>query len=157
MDSLDAAFAILRRASLRIPVQVGGLPVRAFLWATLLVAGPIVAAAQPVIVRLGTHGGFGRIVFEFPRSVDFTTDRVGNTVTLSFPGGGDVPSGAGSTRNITVVSGGRDTASVVVAPGARLHAMRLGNRIILDVLDSVPAKQAAFPAAGTRNRDQTRP
>ena len=106
-----------------------------------LAIGSGTAVAQPVIVRLGTHDGFGRVVFEFPHPVDFTTERVGDTIVVHFPGLGDIPTGSGTTRNVTGVVGGLDGATVAVAPGSRSRSVRLGNRVVVDVLDPAPLKR----------------
>jgi hypothetical protein len=116
-----------------------------------LIGGSTAAFAQPAVVRLGTHNGYGRIVFEFPQPTEFTTERVEDTVVLHFPNGGDVPAGIGTTRNVTGVTGGADTATVSIVPGARMHVMRLGNRVVLDVLDPAPVKRVASRPASAHN------
>ncbi len=124
---------------------------RSFWWVfPLLVAGPVVAAAQPALVRVGAHDGFGRVVFEFSQPVDFTTERAGNTVVLHFSVAEDVPQTNGITRNVTAVTGGAGTATVTMVPGARLHMMRLGSRIVLDVMDPATSKRAPSPPAAPR-------
>ncbi len=121
-------------------------------WALLLlIAGPAAAAAQPAVVRVGNHNGFGRIVFEFSQPTEFTTERTANTVILHFPSAGDVPEGIGVTRNVTAVTGGSGMATVSMVPGARLHVMRLGNRVVLDVLDPAPVKRVTPPPSSARN------
>ena len=110
--------------------------------AFMLVAGPVLAA-ETTDVRMATHEGYGRVVFEFSAPMDFKVERKGDAVTLRFPGAGDVPAIGGSVRNIVSVVGGAGQAVVTVAPGARLHTVRLGNRVVIDALD--PAKDQ--PAA----------
>ncbi len=109
----------------------------------LLAAGPV--AAQPVGVRVGTHGGFGRVVFDFPQPQSFTSERTGTTLLLHFPGGGDVPDSPAAARNIAAVTGGGAMATVTIAPGSRLRMLRMGTRVVVDVLDPAQAKLATAP------------
>ena len=121
---------------------------RSFRWAlSLLIAGPVMAAAQPAVIRLGTHNGFGRVVFEFSQPVDFTTERAGDTVALHFSIAEDVPQTGGTTRNVIAVTGGTGTATVTMVPGGRLHIMRLGDRVVLDVMDPAPTKRTPIQPA----------
>lgn len=115
-------------------------------FAALLALAPAVAA-QAADVRLGTHPGFGRVVFEFAGPTPFKLERDGDTVTLRFTGGGDVPAATGGTRNIVGVAGGDGAATITVAAGAKLRTMRLGNRVVVDVLDPAATKPAARPSA----------
>ncbi len=112
----------------------------------LLLAAPALAQ-QAVAVRLGSHPGFGRVVFDLPAAIPFTVERAGHAVTLHFPGAGDVPAPPGAARNVSSFSGGHDTAVVTVAPGVRLRTMRLGSRVVVDVLDPAPDKPAGPPRA----------
>lgn len=105
----------------------------------VLLAGPV--AAQPVVVRLGTHDGFGRVVFEFQQSPSFTTERQGNSLLLHFPAGGEVPDTPGVARNIAAVTGGGGLATITMQPSARLRVVRIGKRVVVDVLD--PAARVA--------------
>ncbi len=113
-------------------------------WLSLLMLGSVGAAvAQPTLVRLGNHGGFGRVVFEFADDQPFQAERLANAVVLHFPGAGDVPSPeAGAARNVTMVIGGHATATLTLVPGARLRMTRLGSRIVVDALDPVTPETA---------------
>ncbi len=113
--------------------------------ALMMAAGPALAA-ETTDVRMATHEGYGRVVFEFASPRDFKVDRKGDAVTLHFPGAGDVPAIEGAVRNIVSVAGGPDQAVVTMAPGARLHTMRLGNRVVVDALDPEKDKPAARAA-----------
>ncbi len=114
-----------------------------------LAAGPAVPAPAggQAIVRLGTHSGYSRVVFEFTAPTPFTIDRVGEVVVLHFTDGGTVPGLPGHTRHIASVAGGESMATVMVSPGARIKTMRLGNRVVLDVSDA-PAARAADAESG---------
>ena len=120
---------------------------RRFLWGLPLLAA-VPAAAQPVLVRLGAHEGFGRVVFEFTQPQAFTSERTGNALVLHFPGSGDVPDASGSARNVAAVTGGGDMATLTLVPGARLRMTRMGNRVVVDVLDPAPKKPVLASGPG---------
>ncbi len=122
---------------------------RRLLIAAVLFAAPALGA-EPVGVRLGTHEGFGRVVFAFPAPVVFRTQRSGDEVVLRFQAEGDVPSAPGTARNVRAVTGGASTATVRVAPGSRLRVARFGNRVVLDVLDPAPAAPPPAPPPARR-------
>ena len=114
------------------------LRVLAGMWLALalLAPGPAGAApARPVPVRSGTHRGFGRLVFDFPFWVGWRLERHGDVVRLSFsralPFGPDPK----LPRNVRALRDAPGRATVTVAPGARVRWMRLGARLVLDVLD----------------------
>ena len=112
---------------------------KAALWLLpLLATGP--AFAQPVLVRMGSHEHFGRVVFEFPQPQSFAVERSGNAVVLHFPGGGDIPDAAGAARNVVAVTGGGDMATLTTSPVARIRALTVGSRVVVDVFDQAVAK-----------------
>ena len=116
--------------------------------AALLAAAAPALAAETAEIRLGSHPGFGRVVFEFAAPTPFSVDRDGVTVTIHFTGAGDIPAAGGSTRNVATVAGGAGSATLTVTAGAKLRTMRLGNRVVVDVLDPADAaKPAARPVA----------
>ena len=117
--------------------------------ALVVMAGPALAA-ETTNVRMATHDGYGRVVFEFASPTPFQVDRRGDAVVLHFSGAGDVPAIGGSARNIVSVTGGANEATVTMTPGARLHTMQLGNRVVVDALD--PAKDKPSAAAKPRSR-----
>ena len=92
-------------------------------------------AAEPVTVRVGTHNGSDRVVFEFPAPTMFTLERQSDSVVLQFSGGGAVPDRAVQTRWIKALTGGDSRATVELQPGAQLRSMRVGRRVVLDVRD----------------------
>ena len=117
---------------------------RILIAAAVLLAGP--AWADGMGVRLGAHDGYGRVVFEAPAATGFIMQRSGDVVVLRFTNAGVVASAAGGTRNVSAVAGGQGVATLTVAPGARLRTLRLGNRVVLDVLDP-PRPRPAHAAA----------
>ena len=130
---------------------------RAPWWAAaLLLTAP--AVAQPVLVRLGNHEHFGRVVFEFPKPQPFALERSGNAVVLQFPGGGDVPDGAGAARNIAAVTGGGGMATLTVSTAAHVKALTIGNRVVVDVSDHAAAKPgSSSQAVGQATNGQAGP
>jgi hypothetical protein len=100
-------------------------------------AGQVRAETRPAAVRVSEQNHRGRVVFDFTRHVGFGLQRVGDTVMLRFTHGGVVASADQGTRNVTAVHGGIARATIDVTPGARLRTRRQGNRIVVDVMDSV--------------------
>ena len=123
---------------------------RSALWAIAFAAVAVPAWAQPVLVRLGTHAGLGRVVYEFGDAPEFTTERTPNGVTLHFPGAGPIPSGDGTARNVVSVEGGADTATLMTVPDAKIRVSRLGTRVVVDVTSATAGQRR--PAAPVRKR-----
>jgi hypothetical protein len=120
------------------------------LWLLLSgLAAPAAGAATPgpVTVRSGEHRGFGRLVFDFPLRVGWRMSRHGDVVRLDF--GRALPFGPDPAlpRNVKALTDAPGFAEVTVAPGARLRRMRVGARLVLDVLDparpTTPAPRSA--------------
>lgn len=88
-----------------------------------------------VPVRTGTHPGFGRIVLDAPPKARYRLTREGDQVTIRLVD--DLTLGAPGVppRNVSRlgVSGAR--AEFTVAAGATLREARLGQRIVIDVVD----------------------
>lgn len=135
---------------------------RGILLATLLVTvAPAVFAADAsreavsVPVRFGAHDGFTRVVFDFPTAPKWRVERQGDTVTLIFPPEDHVQTPTGAPpRDVRAITGGAGRVVLILAPGAELRTMRIGNRLALDVL---AAKAPAATAAGAPARAGTAP
>ena len=124
---------------------------RCFRWALLLlVSAPAMAFAQTAVVRLGNHPGFGRVVFEFSKPVEVTTEQTDNVVTLHFSSTDVVPETNRTARNVLAITGGAGTAMVTIAPDARLHMSRVAHQITLDVMDPALSKPAPHQPAPPR-------
>lgn len=115
------------------------------MFAGVLAAFP--AMADPLAsVRLGTHPGFGRVVFDLPQLDGFRIERLADLAIIHFDGAGSVPGTDRGTRNVAAVRGGEGQAEIDLAVGSRLHAVRMGNRVVIDVLDAArPAMQTRKP------------
>jgi hypothetical protein len=130
-------------------------------------------ADTKVPVRAGQHPGYTRVVFDFPVGVTYQLERQGSAVTLSFSRPLELETDAVARRppgNVLGITATPGRAAVMVPAEARLRHFRLGNRVVLDVLDAAavpppapparaaapppppPSPQAAAPAAPVRGR-----
>ena len=103
-------------------------------------------AAATVSVRVGTHIGFGRVVFDVAAADRYRLTREGDTVSIRFSAAtalGAAPPGPNNVRSLRTTAA---NAEIVVVPGAILREMRVDGHVVIDVLD--PAAQvSAKPAA----------
>ena len=111
-----------------------------------------------VPVRVGEHPGFGRIVFDFTRPVVWHLVRDGDTVSLRFDPGQAIGPPPALPRNVLTMTSGMGRAEITVAAGARLRTMPVQDRLVLDVLDPVPARPlpgalAVLPASPIDRHD----
>jgi hypothetical protein len=122
----------------------------------LLVCAPVAAQDAPrVALRAGSHADHGRLVFDWPARVPYTTEALDGQLVLRFdaPGRIDLSAARRLPRNVLAVEQAGGAILVQLAPGARIRDFRLGNRIVVDVLDPPPpraearASRAAPPAA----------
>jgi hypothetical protein len=106
------------------------------------------AAQDRVGVRVGDHPGFGRVVFDWPVSVGYRVEEAEGRILVHFasPAAFDLASARRGARNLRGVTSDGSRAEIAVAPGARLRHFRLGNRVVLDLLDAA-RDPAATPAA----------
>ena len=104
-------------------------------------------AAEPVKVRVGSHDGFDRVVFEFTNPTSYALDRTSDGVTLHFNAAGQVPSLKSGTAAIKSVTGGDATASIVIEPGYDVQAMQLDRRVVLDVRRATVISSPSVPDA----------
>ena len=112
---------------------------------SVLAVGGVARAATPPEVTVTGHDNSTHIVFTFPKSVGFGMGRLGDTLRLRFRGAGVLPAAGGDGHWVTSVTGGNGQATLVLAPGARVHTMRHGNAIVVDVSGppgALPAKPA---------------
>ncbi len=118
----------------------------------LLTFPPVVAFAdskQDAPVHIGTHDGYGRVVFYLPPGTDYHLTQQGQRVVVQFAGDLTVGSSRGVPRNVVSITGGAHQAELVVAPGTALHNWRLGDMVVIDVTGSRP-RQGSSGAARTR-------
>ena len=115
------------------------------LLALLLLAlpGGAARAEDPVPIHAGTHRGYGRLVFDFPRWVGWHMTRHDDVVRLRFSRAMPFGPDPALPPNVLELSDGPGWARVRVARGAKIRRMRVGARLVLDVL--APGK---MPPAG---------
>jgi len=116
--------------------------------ALLATALPMAALAQDSAnVHVGDRPGFGRIVFEFQQPTTYDMVREGDRVMLVFAGAPSVEAPAKLPHNVRLMQGGHGSATLLLAPGARVHPAGVGNRVVVDVIDP-PGSRAPRMAAG---------
>jgi hypothetical protein len=72
---------------------------------------PVVAFAdgkQDVAVHIGSHEGYGRVVFYLPPGTDYHLTQQGQRVVLQFAGDLTVGAPRGVPRNVVSITGGAD-------------------------------------------------
>lgn len=131
--------AVLAAAVAAIPLPVVAAPARR--------PAAAAEAVAPVPVRAADHDGFGRIVFDFPRWVGWRMQRHGDRVRLLFSAALPFGPTPRLPRNVLALTDAPGRAEVTVAPGARLRRMRVGARLVLDVLDPPKDARAGPPPA----------
>lgn len=124
---------------------------RRLLAALLLLAclAPMARAqdAPRVPLRVGTHADHGRLVFDWPRRVGYSLAQEDGRALLRFEEAAalDLSAARRPTRNLLSVTEAEGAIAIAAIPGARLRHFRLGNRIVVDLLD--PAPETPAPAA----------
>lgn len=118
-------------------------------------AGGAPASADPEPPRVGVRGGqhdsYSRVVFDWPRRVDYTVSRDGNAVTVQFaaPGRADfsrVPVGALRTLSDISQRSEAPLAVVLTVPtNTRIQDSRVGDRVVIDIRDGAPAAEPPPP------------
>lgn len=109
--------------------------------------------APRVPLRAGSHADHGRLVFDWPRRVGYGVVQEDGRILLRFeaPAAFDLAAARRPPRNVLGVEEAEGAVAIRVAPGARLRHFRLGNRVVLDLLDAPagdePASVPPLPAA----------
>ena len=102
--------------------------------------------ATTIGVRNGDHPGFGRIVFELPEGSTATAVQRGDRVLVRFLGGTVVDRfdpELFEARNLRRSDALMDGMNLIVAHGAHLRALNLGDRLVVDLLDAIKAPDPA--------------
>ncbi len=119
-------------------------------FAVALCCAPLlVALADPAVqvpVRVGTHPGFGRVVFDLPARTEYHVVQQGQHVLVQFVGGMTIAAPAGVPRNVLGLSGGIGQAEIVITPGSAVRDWRLGDRVVIDVLDQDVSSSGTAPS-----------
>ena len=98
-----------------------------------------------VPIRTGSHPGYGRIVFDAPPKARYTLTRTGDTVVVRFPDDFRLDSQQSAPRNVTRLTTAAAAATFSVNAGTTLRQTRLGNRVVIDIVDP-PALETSQPA-----------
>jgi tetratricopeptide (TPR) repeat protein len=101
-------------------------------------------------VRSGNHPGFGRIVIDTDRKAVYHLTQDGDHVKIHFDGDVMLGNPPAPPHNVITITTDGATADLTLVKGTRLHRMRLGGRIVLDVLD---APDDAPPPLKTRRTE----
>ncbi|MGE0415851.1 MAG: hypothetical protein AB7O80_03505 [Acetobacteraceae bacterium] len=125
--------------------------------AMVVTTSPTMAEPTSVPVRAGNHPDFGRLVFDAPPHARYRLTRNDATVTLRFDAGIDLAGPAAEPRNVTHLRMSGVQAEFVIPPGASIRQMRLGNRIVIDVVDAATAPKPADRPPPTRAKGAAAP
>ena len=98
---------------------------------------PAVVPMQPVplgtSVRVGDHPGFGRVVFDLPEGARYELVTEADRTLIVFRGAGMVESPDRVPKNLRAMQTGMNSATLRVAPGARIRPMRMSGRLVVDI------------------------
>src|SRR6185312_14833554 len=121
----------------RAGFAVSRIAVLAAVLAGLLVGSVHAESTPQVAVRVGNHPGFGRVVFDLPDQVEYELTQEGQHVTIEFSRDLTIGAAPGAPQNVQNITSGKRRAEFDVAPGATVHAWRMGGRVVVDVADGV--------------------
>jgi hypothetical protein len=111
---------------------------------------PAFAQQAPIVgVRVGSHPTYGRVVMDWPDTVTYRAEEAGNRLILRFdaPGRYDLSGALRLPRNVESLSAIDGGIMLQAPPGTRFRHFRIGNRVVIDVLDGAEAGPANPPAA----------
>ncbi|MFQ5774579.1 MAG: hypothetical protein ACE5GS_08690 [Kiloniellaceae bacterium] len=135
---------------------------RTLVLALSLAVAAAAAAAERVVVRVGEHPGFSRLVFDWARPVGVRLDRESGRARLVFDRSGELDLARfradppPDVTDIAAEAGPKGLSVVVaVAPGSKLRLLESDRSVVLDVLKPDTALDA--PAAKPNDRRRRRP
>ena len=113
-----------------------------------------VGAKTPIVVRVtaGEHPHFGRVVLNAP-GLSYTVSRDSGHVQIRFseePILGELPPTPRNVLAIRAVSGG---VELTVPPGANVRTTRIGDKVVVDIDDTVPDRRPPADGRETPKRD----
>jgi len=107
-------------------------------------------AVDPVIIRSGLHSGYGRIVLQWSKPVNYSAEIIGDQLVVRF----DEPLVASLRGVLTPISkyvsdgffdpDGR-TVAFVLSDDYEVRAFNVGSNVVLDILDKQPPTPVAAP------------
>ncbi len=111
---------------------------------------PAFAQQAPAVgLRVGSHPTYGRVVMDWPEATPYRAEEAGNRLILRFdtPAQYDLSGALRLPKNIESISAIDGGILLQARPGTRFRHYRIGNRVVIDVLDGAEAGTAAPPAA----------
>ncbi|SLN77121.1 tetratricopeptide repeat protein [Oceanibacterium hippocampi] len=133
---------------------------------TVATGAPAAEAASPprVAVRRGEHDAYSRLVFDWPRKVEYETMQEGDRVTIRFAAPAsldlsevnrDLPAFVG---RLSAQSGADGSETRFAVPeGSDLRHFRLGNKIVVDVMRPKPGAGNGKSGTGVEERRAAAP
>ncbi|MFM7691223.1 MAG: hypothetical protein ACKPAC_17480 [Alphaproteobacteria bacterium] len=112
---------------------------------------PAMAQQAPTVgFRVGNHPTYGRVVMDWPEAVTYRAEEAGNRLTLRFdaPARYDLSGALRLPKNVEALSAIDGGVVLQAPPGTRFRHYRLGNRVVIDVLDGAETSEAT-PPVGT--------
>lgn len=140
------------------PAETGTVPTAAPapIPTTTASTDPASGTLPPLRVRGGIHPDRGRLVFDWPRTVGYTTRQEGRSVRIEFDRAAAADLRAVERRpprNIEApsqrIEDGRLIVTLTVPEGSTIRHFRHGTSVALDVIDPPRARDAAPKPAGT--------
>lgn len=115
-------------------------------------AAPVLPAAtvtqKAVSVRGGSHADYGRLVFETPPNANYHVSQDGDRLTVDFADAVKLSGPVATPRNVISIQLEGAQADLVIAAGATFRATRLGQRVVIDILDPHSAADPSHQQAG---------
>ncbi|MGI9127439.1 MAG: hypothetical protein ACR2IG_04475 [Roseomonas sp.] len=115
--------------------------------------------APAVSLRVGTHPTYGRVVMDWPDAVTYRAEESGNRLILRFdtPARFDLSAALRLPRNVESLSAVDGGIALQAPAGTRFRHYRLGNRVVIDVLDGDEATPTAQTAPTAQNSTGSAP
>jgi predicted negative regulator of RcsB-dependent stress response len=107
---------------------------------------PAFAQQAPAVgLRVGSHPTYGRVVMDWPEAVPYRAEEAGNRLILRFgsPARYDLSGALRLPKNVESLSAIDGGIVLQAPPGTRFRHYRLGNRVVIDVLDGAEAGTTA--------------
>lgn len=120
----------------------------------LMLSHGVAVAQDAVNARIGSHDGYGRVVFNWPSATTYTVNQSGDRVEITFARPGTMTTAASTDPNIKTleqIAGGNAPLKVALtlAPGRTMRHFTVGNRVIVDVSDPSAKKSSTTTQAKT--------
>ncbi len=131
---------VLAAKTSRSPAKLPALAAFYFLLGFIFFNAPIIAQAETIAVRGGMHADFERLVFDWPRAVEYSLSQQNNTLKLSFKTSAQLNlakvqrMGLKRIQSMQLESNPQETIlRFILAPGMLGKASKAGTRIVLDI------------------------